>query len=89
MSVDNLGFYNLITFRISACLHSLAKIKLADSIRLLCIIRMKIFVVCQEHTDVETFFLEVEKAGAIIRRPVSRGTTLFPSQYMWDLWWSQ
>jgi len=40
---------------------------------------MKTVVVCQEQTDVETLFLEVAKAGAVIRRPVSRGTTLFPT----------
>jgi hypothetical protein len=44
---------------------------------------MKIFVLCQEHIDVETLFLEVAKAEAVIRRPVSRGTTLFPtSEYV-------
>lgn len=44
---------------------------------------MKIFVLCQELTDVETLFLEVGKAEAVIRRPVSRGTTLFPtSEYV-------
>jgi hypothetical protein len=40
---------------------------------------MKIFVLCQEHIDVETLFLEVAKAEAVIRLPVSRGTTLFPT----------
>lgn len=34
---------------------------------------VKIFVLCQEHCDVETLFLEVAKAEAVIRRPVSRG----------------
>lgn len=33
---------------------------------------MKIFVLCQEYSDVETLFLEVAKAEAVIRRPVSR-----------------
>jgi len=38
---------------------------------------MKIFVLCQEHTDVLTLFLEVAKADAVIRRAVRRGSTLF------------
>jgi hypothetical protein len=40
---------------------------------------MKIFVLRQEHIEVETLFLEVAKDEAVIRRPVSRGTTLFPT----------
>jgi len=40
---------------------------------------MKTFDVCQEQTYVETLFLEVAKAGAVIRRPASRDTTLFPT----------
>ena len=55
------------------------KVNLADSICLVRITRMKIFVLCQEYTEVETLFLKVAMAEAVIRRPLSRGTKLFPT----------